>query len=396
MRLTALFALVILGTPAELWSQQCVTGRPTAREEWVEPHAVSSIARHAPGLLEDHGWQQLSRSDSGRAVFLRAMRWDWPRPFSFDTWRTLTYPGANVRVSLRPFGPWTRISVTVELRCQPTYEAPAGTTVMTSVADHIAKRTLDEVVNPLASLLQEARSEVPGDDCEPLRDSQRKTRICHDIARRRMDDMNAQLAFALALIRYPIASVGHDPIARILELGGNDRFDVLWKLATTFLEEHHYPPALSLFDRMAVNFPDSLQVHEYFGITLGRAEDWEHALESLEFAITRGSIEPEVFYIAGLGYALTGDTVKMRERLGHALLLYRQVIPLRATNAQAWADMGLASSIMGRHAEAVSLLGRAQLIDGSLLTTRPQYQRALEESLLRAGPQPPATLRRRN
>jgi len=80
------------------------------------------------------------------------------------------------------------------------------------------------------------------------------------------------------------------------------------------------------------------------------------------------------------------------ERFEESLRPMRRTVAIRPDFANVWGGLGLASYKLGRHREAVAYWERAKLLRSAFLTENPAYQPMYEESLAKAGPQPPAPL----
>jgi tetratricopeptide (TPR) repeat protein len=396
MRLTAVIATVLLAArspAAQASAQACATLTPAGARSsitWIEPHPTSAVTRRALELVAELGYDSIE-VDSTARFEIDAVKQTWPRTSAVSQWRDLPYPGARLRVTIEPAEEWTRIESEVRLICAPTFSPPPLWAADIDVQQFVLHHTLGDVADPLASHFHDAPTEIPGRTCAPLREGDRKLRICRDLVRRRPDDPDAHLQYALALIRFYRAQQARESISKVFALAG-PRLDLYRLLGGALLEESQYRDAERLFRRATVLWPDSTEVHVQLGITLARSGKSKEALGPLERGIRLGTVEPEAYYRAGLALEREKQHEQAHTYLQRALALYQKVLPARRRDVGTWAAMGRTASELGLHAEAMSYFERAHHLNPTYLGRDRQLRDALGRSLKAAGPQAAAAM----
>jgi hypothetical protein len=388
-----------MARPAALSAQVCAPSEDTTfrSTSWVEPYAPGVVTAYAIRLVRDLGYDSVA-IDSGTLVSIRALTLRWPRTPQVTEWRQLPFPGARVRLTIEPAETWTRISAAVRLLCPPAFAPPGTWPPETDVAAFVGAHTLNDLVNPLSSHFQDARGEVPGHTCAPLLESDRKTDMCRRFARQRPDDLDAQLQYALALIRY---FAGPDPrehsrrlreqVQRVRALAGG-RCSPYVELGEALLRRGLPIDALVFSERGAELCPDSGAAHVLLGLAMVANDRRRDAQNPLERAIELGVADPDVYREAALAQVEAGDFAQARAHFERAIALYRASLAEHPRRAATWASMGQCAAQLGRYAEAVPYFERARLLNPTLVEGDPYFAGAYQRSLAEAGPRAPAPL----
>lgn len=386
---TACSAAVALLGASVAAAQPCAPSKQRSSQKWVEPRPPDFIFEQALELAAELGYVSIEVDSLPRRE-LRAQQRDWPPIPMLSQWRALPYPGTRIRFSVEPLDDWARIEAEIQLLCGFSATPPDGWEQDLQAEALILHHVLGDYATLLGMKLRAIR-EVPGRSCAPLREGHPKIRTCRDIARRYPDDPDAHLQYALALIRFFHAKQARSPIRQLFELAG-ERLDLFLTLGGAMLEEDEYGEAERLFRRAAALWPDSPMVHVQLGIALARRGKQKDALGPLERGIQLGTAEPEAFYQAARSARRAKREDAARAYLERALELYRSVLRERKDDVRTWASMGLAASMLERHAEAMSYFERAFHVDLTYLGRDAELREAVERSLAAAGPQPAAPL----
>jgi tetratricopeptide (TPR) repeat protein len=120
------------------------------------------------------------------------------------------------------------------------------------------------------------------------------------------------------------------------------------------LYEKRYPQAVRLLQDAIRQNRENAEAHYYLGVTRFMLGWYSAAVESYSAAIDRGYAEPHV--AQGLG-----DALFLLERYQEAAEAYGAVVKVRP-NADAYARMGQAFSLIGRREDAVAAFREALLL----------------------------------
>lgn len=386
-----LLVLVMLRAP-EADAQVCTPPPPgmsaSLGEEWVATQPLDPVAARARQLVLHPAYDSV-RVDTTTGLEIRAFIRDWPDVPVFRQWRDLPYPGVRIRVRVTLAGEWAKVETEVSLVCAPGFVPPPEWGQDLDVAHFVLHHTQNSYTNPLRRQPDRTRSAVAPQSCAGLSEGDPKIEICRDIARRRPDDADAQLQYALSLIRFFRGDRAQGPIRRLFTLTG-DRLDLYVGLGAAFLDAFRFGDAERLARRAAELWPDSAVAHVQLGLSLTRQGKEERARPALERAIELGSADPDAFYGEALALAMARDSTGARRHFERALARYRETLPARAGSAWTWAALGRTASELGLHVDAVSYFTRAQLVDPALFRRERAFEAAIRRSFEAAGPQPPA------
>ncbi len=386
---TACSAAVALLGASVAAAQPCAPSKQRSSQKWVEPRPPDFIFEQALELAAELGYVSIEVDSLPRRE-LRAQQRDWPPIPMLSQWRALPYPGTRIRFSVEPLDDWARIEAEIQLLCGFSATPPDGWEQDLQAEALILHHVLGDYATLLGMKLRAIR-EVPGRSCSPLREGHPKIRTCRDIARRYPDDPDAHLQYALALIRFFHAKQARSPIRQLFELAG-ERLDLFLTLGGAMLEEDEYGEAERLFRRAAALWPDSPMVHVQLGIALARRGKQKDALGPLERGIQLGTAEPEAFNRPRAPRDEPNGRMPREHTSSGPSSCTARCSGSERDDVRTWASMGLAASMLERHAEAMSYFERAFHVDLTYLGRDAELREAVERSLAAAGPQPAAPL----
>jgi tetratricopeptide (TPR) repeat protein len=233
--------------------------------------------------------------------------------------------------------------------------------------------------------------EVTGTTCAPLEDGDRKMRICKALASRYPDNPAAQLAYALALIRF-----FHEPEARVplaKALRQLDRPETYDSVAVAMLAGRYVERAFQMFDRAIERWPDDAGLQFGYGRALSDRRKYDDALPHLQRALTLAPDNREAHYLAAVAHEHRGQPDSAAAHCALAFPLFEDFLIDHPRNVGAWIVLGRCAGVVGQHAAAVAYFERAAQINyWRVMQEDPDVAKAVKKSLGIAGPRPAAPL----
>ena len=399
-RVALLFATAIAASSATAGAQgpACPMGQPSRRRTgttWVEPHPSTVVKRKVPELLRGLGYS-IESEDSLTGRVITMPRFEWPGYRSYDPWRHLVHPGVSVGVTVTAVDPWSSISIEVRVLCETGQTQTNRRVLENSPEDEAMRGTFHEVESAILKYFHAARSEVRGRTCAQLNEGDRKIRICGDIARRNADDGDAQLQYALSLIRFFRPLEAKAPLNRALTLLVN-RPDAYDTLAGELLRASPGGAAvrelaLEVYRQAVDRWPTEQHWHMALGRLLGRVERHAEALDHFERAMVLAPDNPEPPYQAALMLNALERFAEARRHCEIAAPGLQYMLFERPDDVEVWIGLGRCAEIDDRYADATAYFERAVRVDSSRVVADPVLLRVIERSRRASGPRPPAPM----
>ena len=385
-------ALVLSLRP--LAAQACPTGQPSRavmRDEWVEPYPPAMVMAAFLTELTDLGYKFAVADTNGRRLTTEPSYF-WPATVDYRAWSVKTHPGQLITVVVDTVATWSSVSVEVRLLCHTGEAVPTGYGPQSTVESFVAEHTYREVTSSVRRKhFSKAGAEVQGPRCAPLDDGDRKLRICRKLASAKKNDVDAQLDYALAQIRFFRVPDAREFADRALTLS-NGTQSVYDSIGTALLKEKAFAEAERWYTGSVARWPDHAAFHRALGTALARQGKHQDAVGHFQRAVALAPSD----HVSQFGAAMTLATLQRipeaTERCNAATPLYIAELRERPRDWNAWIALGRCAAISGQHALAVSYFERAAQIDFARIRTDADLVDAINRSIEIAGPQDAAPL----
>lgn len=392
-RLAFVFVSSTLVSTAAAQSPACASGSPNTRSEsytWVEPQPLAVVAQVITTAIPDLGYSFQDPSNSSNR-WVTEPKWSWPHRSSFTGWRELTYPGAQLRISIDSAGPGTRISLHTRLLCATGQRPPPTHFQDVDFDVFVLDGTHSEAQIAMWTPLSRKKVRQLARSCEPLPGGDRTIEICARIAAARPDDAEAQRQHALALAGFYRASKAWTPLKRLFELEGEQRstYDTF---GVVMLSTNQFDDARKLHERAIVLWPSDVA----FRLRLARVNlelrHFQEAADGFLHVLAADTAFAESHYYAAVAFAALDRPDESQTHCRTGMQALKRSLPRRATDAQIWLGLAYCAAMLQQDREAVAYFARAERVDFEQARLAADVRRVVAQSFERVGDQPPAPI----